>query len=81
MKEQTSQDSLSTSEIYAALRELGERLERCGASLELTHAVTLASDLREAIGNDWNQPDTYAAQRVRAAILDFMKSMLPENNP
>ena len=50
--------------IYAALMELGARIEACGASLELTHAVTLCSDLRSAIGNKWNLVDKYARGRV-----------------
>jgi hypothetical protein len=56
------------SELYEAMREVINRIERCGASVELTHAVTLASDLLQAIGNRWNPPDKYAAQRVRAAL-------------
>ncbi len=60
---------LNQAEIYEALREICQRIERCGASPELTHAVTLASDLAGAIGNKWNPPDKYAADRVRSALL------------
>ena len=55
-------------EIYAALREIVDRVERCGASPELTHAVTLASDLAQAIGNRWNPPYKAAVERVRAVV-------------
>lgn len=50
---------------HGALRELVNRIEKCGASPELTHAVTLCSDLMMAVGNRWNPRDKYAAQRVR----------------
>jgi hypothetical protein len=50
---------------YDAALELTKRIEACGASPELTRAVTLASDLRMAIGNRWNPRDKYAAERVR----------------
>jgi hypothetical protein len=53
---------------YQALRELVNRIERCGASVELTHAVILASDMQQAVGNRWNQRDKYAEERVRAAL-------------
>lgn len=53
---------------FAALIELGRRIEACGASVELTHAVTLCSDLRHAIGNKWNPADKYAEQRVRGEL-------------
>lgn len=53
---------------WPALRELCDRIERCGASEPLTHAVTLASDLLQAIGNKWNPKNKHAEQRVRAAL-------------
>lgn len=53
---------------YPALRELVQRIERCGASPELTHAVTLCSDLASAIGNRWNRSDEFAEQRVRGEL-------------
>ena len=54
--------------VFAALQELGIRIERCGASLQLTHASSLCSDLRSAVGNKHNPPDNYAARRVRIAL-------------
>lgn len=56
--------------IYAALLELGDRIEKCGASVELTNAVTLCSDLRQAVGNRLNPACDYARQRVVDAIPD-----------
>jgi hypothetical protein len=54
--------------LFAAIGEIVDRIERCGASPELTHAVSLASDLRQAIGNQWNKANEYALQRVQAAL-------------
>jgi hypothetical protein len=54
--------------LHPALYELCQRIERCGASVELTQAVTLCSDLRQAIGNKWNPRDKWAEGRVRAAL-------------
>ena len=54
--------------IYDALIEIGNRIEACGASPELTHAVSLCSDLSQAIGNDHNAPDMYALARVLEAL-------------
>ena len=53
---------------WPALRELVDRIERCGASPDLTHAVTLASDLMRTVGNKWNPRDKYADERVRATL-------------
>lgn len=53
---------------HPALRELCARIEKCGASPELTNAVTLCSDLCSAIGNEWNQRDRQAEDRVRAEL-------------
>lgn len=53
---------------YPALRELCQRIERCGASAELTQAVVLCCDLAQAIGDRWNSRDKYAEQRVREAL-------------
>lgn len=53
---------------YQALRELVQRIEKCGASVELTNAVTLASDLAAAIGNKWNPRDKNREQMVRDAL-------------
>lgn len=54
--------------LYSALREIVERIEMCGASPELTNAVSLASDLCSAIGNEHNPPDKFAEDRVKAAL-------------
>lgn len=54
--------------LWPALGELCLRIEKCGASESLTHAVTLASDLRSAVGDRWNPRDKYAEQRIRAAL-------------
>mgnify|MGYP001607783306 CR=1 FL=1 len=53
---------------WLALGELTQRIERCGASIELTNAVTLCSDLRMAFGNRWNARDKYAEERVRKEL-------------
>ena len=54
--------------LYAAIREIGRRIEACGASVELTHAVTMASDTASAVGNIWNKPDKYAVDRVKDGV-------------
>ncbi len=67
--------------IFAALRELSYRIERCGASPELTFAITLCSDLSGAIGNKWNPPDPYAAARVTAALAIADSGKMPVSEP
>ncbi|MFA5920088.1 MAG: hypothetical protein WC856_02205 [Methylococcaceae bacterium] len=52
--------------LFRVLGEIIFRIERCGASPELTYAVSLASDLRQAIGNQWNQANVYAFERVKS---------------
>ena len=54
--------------LYAALREIVNRIELCGASPELTNAVSLASDLAAAIGDRHNNQDKNAAYRVCAEL-------------
>lgn len=54
--------------LYAALGKIVDRIEACGASIELTHAVTLASDLRQAVGNRFNPANSYALDRVIDAV-------------
>lgn len=54
--------------IFAALQELGDRIEKCGASPQLTHAVSLCSDLRSMVGNKHNPPNDYAMRRVMEAV-------------
>lgn len=66
-------------EIYAAVMEIVDRIERCGASPELTHAVSLASDLARAIGNKWNRPNKYAIQHVQTVV--WKNQQKPEGAP
>ncbi|MCK4870776.1 MAG: hypothetical protein KAS93_06675 [Gammaproteobacteria bacterium] len=54
--------------LYAALGEIVDRIEGCGASPELTHAVSFASDLRRSVGNRYNPKDEYALTRVTEVI-------------
>ena len=50
--------------LYKTLSEIVDRIEVCGASVELTNAVSLTSDLRQVVGNEYNKPDPYALIRV-----------------
>lgn len=59
---------LSPQEFYDAMQELTDRIEACGASPALTHAVTLSSDIARAAGDVHNPHDPYAADRVRTAL-------------
>jgi hypothetical protein len=59
---------LDQEELFQSLGKLIERIEACGGSTALTHAVMLAADIRHAIGNQWNPANEYAAQRVREII-------------
>ncbi len=61
---------LNQPELYAALGELIQKIEACGASSELTAAVVLASDIKQAVGNQWNEASAFAADRVREKIAD-----------
>lgn len=54
--------------LFVALGEIVDRIERCGASTELTHAVSLISDLRQAVGNRWNPANPYSLRRVESAL-------------
>lgn len=63
-----SEDAALLEMCHGALSELISRIERCGASPELTQAVTLCSDLMLSVGNRWNPPDKYAQQRVRVEL-------------
>ena len=54
--------------LFVTLGEIIDRIERCGASPELTNAVSLASDLRQAVGNQWNPSNAYAFERVKATL-------------
>jgi hypothetical protein len=66
----TEQNNATDQEfLFVALGEIVNRIERCGASPELTNSVSLASDLRQAIGNQWNPANTYALERVKAELV------------
>lgn len=58
--------------VYAALGEIVNLIEICGASEKLTNAVTFTSDLRQAVGNQFNTPSEYAAERVKAAMSNVI---------
>jgi hypothetical protein len=49
--------------LCAALTEICYRIEKCGASVELTNAVSLASDLRQAVDGN-----AYAFDRVTKTL-------------
>jgi len=51
-----------------ALREIVARIERCGASIELTHAVSLAVDLMYATSPIDDELSRDAMDRVRNAL-------------
>ena len=51
--------------LHKALGEIVDRIEACGASVELTHAVSLTSDLQRAVGNEYNPSDPYSLIRVK----------------
>ena len=57
--------------VYMALIEICHRIEKCGASVELTSAVSLASDLSQAIGNKSNPPNIYALDRVKQELCIY----------
>ena len=61
---------IEMSEIYAALGLIASKIERCGASRELTDAVCAVSDLRAAVGNEYNPPKQYALNSVRKLIVE-----------
>jgi len=50
--------------LYRTLSEIVDRIEACGASPELTHAVSLTSNLRQAVGNKHNPANPYALVQV-----------------
>ncbi len=61
--------TLSQNELFAALGKLIERIEECGASPALTKAVDLTSDIRQAVGDDWNPSNEHAAIRVLGVLM------------
>lgn len=54
--------------LFEALGKIVEKIEACGASTELTSAVCLVSDLRQAVGNQYNPANKYALKRVVDAL-------------
>lgn len=61
----TEPSKLNQEEIYAGLTKLIRYIEQCGASTELTNAVVFASEIKQAVGNQWNKPNEMAAQHVK----------------
>lgn len=61
-------DGMDRNLLHAALWEIVRRIENCGASPALTHAVVLASDLMGAVGNEFNKPRAYDLARVVEAV-------------
>ena len=56
--------------LYKALGEIVDRIEKCGASPELTDVVSFASELRCAVGNQFNPANVYSLTRVIETIKD-----------
>lgn len=50
--------------LFDVLGLIVDRIEKCGASPDLTCAVSLAADLRLAIGNKYNPSNINALSRV-----------------
>ena len=50
--------------LYKALGQVVAAIEDCGASEKLTSAVILASELQQAVGNQYNPPKDYAVKNV-----------------
>ena len=61
-------DGMDRNLLHAALWEIVRRIENCGASPALTHAVVLASDLMGAVGNQFNKPRAEDLARVVEAV-------------
>jgi hypothetical protein len=59
---------LNQEELHEGLFKLVQLIEECGGSPALTNAVVLASDLRQAVGNQYNPPNPYAGDRVRKIL-------------
>ena len=59
---------LNQEELWAALGHLCRKIEACGASPELTAAVTLASDIRWSVGSKDNRPLDNAYSEVLKVI-------------
>lgn len=55
-------------ELYTLISVTIEKIEASGASVPLTNAVVLVSDISSAIGNKWNPPQPYRADAIRKLI-------------
>lgn len=62
--------ALTREEIYAALSQVGQHIEAGGCDPELTKAVTLVSDMMDAIGSPFQKSCYQAITRVRKRILN-----------
>lgn len=56
--------------LYEALGKIVDKIEKCGASPELTDAVSSASLLRQAVGNQYNEPNVYSLTQVLKDIKE-----------
>ena len=63
--------------LYRIVRQLVDRIESCGASPRLTHAVCLASDLAAAIGNARNPAAVHEFHR----LMDTLETPMPGAPP
>lgn len=63
--------------LYRIVRQLVDRIEACGASPHLTHAVCLASDLASAIGNQHNR----ATVQHFDLLMRTLETPMPEAAP
>jgi hypothetical protein len=54
---------LESDKVFAALQHSIDMIEKCGASPELTAAVSFTSGLMGAFGNRWNAPRDYAVKQ------------------
>lgn len=59
---------LNQQELYHALHIAIEKIETCGASPALTDAVIWVAEIKSAVGNKWNIPQEYAAERVKKEL-------------
>jgi hypothetical protein len=56
--------------LFDALGEILDRIEACGASTELTNAVSFTGDLRSAIGNKSNPGNDFSLDRVITQLTE-----------
>lgn len=55
---------LDSEKVFAAMQHTVDLIEKCGASIELTNAVSFASDLMGAFGNKWNAPREHNVKQL-----------------